>query len=578
ISQHVVGRSQSFGEVRNSLYQRQQTSGHLSAPWIWIQTEGTSAQTDWRRRANIRLLHVEPEQIQQQVLLGLSAECKGMGYWKTGVWDRDDPLQREVMLAIELASLELRLLEPILASGRIDGHLAIHETSPGQSIRAASSTSEPWQKSVLNGRQLSSVISREARPSGADATVIRHAGTSLIMVCDWDDRAQYVPGPMYSPQVQLTVTAPETASAWQISTTRIHSFPRLPVAGGLQVSIDNLNQHAWIMVCSDPEQIREIENRIHGIAERAATATTELATLKLRRVLGTCEQIAQYHELPDRVRQWLSTASTKVDEADHELSQREFHFAASRAQEAMRYLRLVQRTCWEDAVARMITPNASPHTISFSTLPDHWAMLQTLRERRPSASGNLIAGGDFQDAKLFQTAGWESSISDTESWHCTSDLVTDPVRSNQLLRLAAWRPVGRSQPANQDPVGSGAEIPLVISTPPVDCAAGDLMEISGRIRRGRAMSSAAERPVLLFDSQLGPENGVTPVLTNDWMTFRIVRPVVTSGVFRFSAAMLDAAEVQLDDLEVVRYPQPAITTSTLPNGHTGPRLLLPRPQ
>ena len=71
------------------------------------------------------------------------------------------------------------------------------------------------------------------------------------------------------------------------------------------------------MVCSDPDQVRALEHRIYQIAEEAAAAWVELASLKLRRVLQTAEEIALHHALPDRADALLSLASSAVDVADH---------------------------------------------------------------------------------------------------------------------------------------------------------------------------------------------------------------------------------------------------------------------
>lgn len=74
---------------------------------------------------------VEPEQILQQVYAAISAGYRGVGFWKTKSLQSDDPQSRETSLAIELACLEISLLEPFLARGRREGYLAVR-TAAGQ--------------------------------------------------------------------------------------------------------------------------------------------------------------------------------------------------------------------------------------------------------------------------------------------------------------------------------------------------------------------------------------------------------------------------------------------------------------
>ena len=83
IGRHVVGRSDSFGELRNLLFRRRRSGGQLPFPWTWIQIEPSSTQQAWRRARGLELPFVEPEQIQHQVYAAVSAGCKGLGFWKT---------------------------------------------------------------------------------------------------------------------------------------------------------------------------------------------------------------------------------------------------------------------------------------------------------------------------------------------------------------------------------------------------------------------------------------------------------------------------------------------------------------
>jgi hypothetical protein len=78
--------------------------------------------------------------------------------------------------------------------------------------------------------------------------------------------------------------------------------------------------------------------------------------------------------------------------------------------------------------------------------------------------------------------------------------------------------------------------------------------VRGRLRKGRPASGTSARPVLIFDSELGPESGLRLKLTQDWQTFELIRPISAASEFRVSFALTGQAEILLDDLEIQKLP------------------------
>ena len=79
---------------------------------------------------------------------------------------------------------------------------------------------------------------------------------------------------------------------------------------------------------------------------------------------------------------------------------------------------------------------------------------------------------------------------------------------------------------------------------------GDVVLVQGRIRKGRTVPGTSPHPVLIFDSDLGPEGGLRPKLTQQWQTFEMIRPVAAASEFRVSVALTGQAEIQLDDVNI----------------------------
>ena len=545
MGRHVVGTEDSFGALRNLLLHRQKMAGQLSFPWTWIQTEPSAAQQSWRQGSLQPL--IEPEQIQHQVYAALSAGYRGFGYWKTRRLQPDLPHDREVSLAIELANLEISLLEPFLARGRREGYLAL-QTTDNTNSKGSGKPGRPSFYSALNGTPSGVTVTGLDSPAGHDAAVISSPGATLILASAWDDVSQFVPAPMYEREVSMVVAASETASAWQISTSGVRSLPREVTAGGLAVRIRDFDRSAIIIVTSDTGIIRSLEQKIQAVAARAATKTLELASLKYVRVLGTIETLREEHSVPAGADRLLAAAREALDRGGHERRNGDHREATLLASDALRNLRLLQHLCWKDAVAELSAPTASPHTISFSTLPEHWRLIRLLREQQPRISENLLPGGNFDHQKALLQDGFSRKTAAESVYSTTADLISSG-NSGRILRLAAWYSDTALKSGTRDDLA-----PLTISTPPIDVSAGDVMIVRGRVRKGLAVTAGSRRPILLFDSELGIEQALRPELRKDWAPFEMIRPITRDGQFRISASLNGQAEVHLDDLEIRRLP------------------------
>lgn len=546
IGRHVVGRSESFGELRNLLFRRRRAGGQLAFPWTWIQIEPSSTQQAWRSSMKQDPPYVEPEQIQHQVYAAVSAGCKGIGFWKTAPLKPESPRDQETAIAIELACMELELLEPFLARGRLDGHLSLQLASEKAASEPGLGRKRPSGiQSALGSRNISTSAGTLDAPSGSDAAVFTADRAMLILPMIWDDSSQIVPGPMYERSIELTVAATETASAYQISTTGIRYIPSDVRAGGLHVKISDFDRCAAILVSSDQELFRRLEARVHGMAERAATQSTKLANLKYVRVLQVVEALRDEHSVPGGADALLASAKQALDRAEYELSSRDFDEAAVLSYDCLRILRQVQQACWRDAIAELCAPAQSPHALSFTTLPQHWRLMHYVEHQSRRISDNLLPSGDFENVRLFSEVGWQRDAAPDAPFSSTADLVNEPSARNTVLTLKAWQ----SRP------GPTPEVtPLSLSTPGILVESGDVMLVRGRLRKGRTASGTSAHPVLVFDSDLGPESGLRPRLTTDWQTFELIRPISAASEFRVTFALTGQAEILLDDLEIRKLP------------------------
>jgi len=375
-------------------------------------------------------------------------------------------------------------------------------------------------------------------PRKPDATVISGREGSLILPVMWDAGTQFVPGSLYTPEAQLTVRARETASASQITATEVRGFRRVETAGGLAVKIRDLDQFAAVLVASDPSAFTAMAERVDYTAPRAAELRCWIARLKHPRLVETCEQINRLApNIPPSASRSLESAGQWLKNAESALNDGRFTEASRNAEHCLRLLRHVQNLYWKDAIRQQPTPTASPFTIAFSGLPEHWRMMQVIQAATPS--DNLIPSGTIRRLQEVEESGWRFPKSEENVYLTDTDDQNDAANNTSFLRFAA----SRRQNAR---VAKSNLLSTMVSAPSVPVDAGDFIEIRGRARVGGRVNADEEYPLMIFDSDLGPEFAVRPALETSWRSFHLYRQASASGLLQVSFALKGGADVHLD--------------------------------
>lgn len=536
ISQHTASLLKPFGEARNASYLRQNTTAQITLPWEWVQTEIAPGIAGWRRESNSSAIVIEPEQILQQFFACLSAGSKGIGFWKSKALNLNNAIDQETRIAMQLAGLYLQVLEPQLINGNLDGHL-------------------PVQTTVTTTDSLRDTINRPTRdfsyqqsPTGPDAAVIRSGGTAIILAVWWDNQSHYVPQRMSSDVAQMTVSTTETSAAWEMSLTRLTGLRRKPTAGGLQLKLAEFDQHAIVFVTSDLQQRRQLEERIRSVAEEAASLWASLAKLKLARVQKTNRQIDQWINPPAGISPWLRQAASFQQKAADALQRRDFPGCEKAARQSLQSLRVIQATYWKQAVQQLTSPTCSPHSVSFSSLPEHWQMMQQLKTTQPGQQVSLLTSGDFENDRALFQGEWKQVEPNPDQFQTSADIVYDSRGSGQSLRIRSWT-------ADRQAPKDTRQTALLISSTAMPMVKGDVILVSGRARLGPNLRSTSQTPLVVFDDNLGPEFSVSPELTTSWKPFQFYRQISRDSDVKLWLGLRDSGEVYLDDLKVVRVSQ-----------------------
>ncbi len=528
-------RNLTLGQFRNRILLSSQQASQLTLPFCWVQTESPNSLTKWRAQLGLPPLVVEPEQITMQVMAALSAGSRAIAFWKTKPFGQGKLSESETGLAVALSNLHIDLFESWLVQGQAQSYIAVNS----QPVRRGQPHGQNQFLQNAVGSPLVSVNPLERKiPLGPDATVISGRAGSLILPVMWDAATQFVPGSLYTPEARLTVRARETASASQITATGVRGIRRVETAGGLAVKIQDLDQFAAVLVASEPSAFSAMAERVDYAAPRAAELRCWIARLKHPRVVQTCEQINQLApSIPPSASKSLENAGLWLQNAETALNDGRFAEASRNAEHCLRVLRHVQNLYWKDAIRQLPTPTASPFTIAFSGLPEHWRMMQVVQSATPSA--NLIPSGPFRRLQELEEHGWQFPRHEKNAYLTDTDVRVDSGGNSRYLQFAASR---RQNVRTVTP-----DLPsIMISAPSVPVNAGDFVVIRGRARIGTRVKAEEEYPLMILDSDLGPEFAVRPALETSWRSFHMYRQASASGLLQVSFALKGGADLHLD--------------------------------
>jgi hypothetical protein len=264
------------------------------------------------------------------------------------------------------------------------------------------------------------------------------------------------------------------------------------------------------------------------------------------------------------------------------------------------------RAQWEKALRGLDnklldTPTASPYAVSFFTLPQHWRLVEEIRNQRPAA--NVLPGGDFE-APLGQIqSDWQPQESTLDAVTLLAARVNQvrvdppkaaPAPSKGLGPLSASsattpKPAPPPPPAKAtlEPPKEGKQCLmlqikpknpeqtpralertfLAINSPTVRLQPGTLVQISGWVRIPGPITASPDG-ALLYDSAGGEPLAVRLTDPTPWKKFTLYRRVPASGAISVTLALTGLGSAYFDDIRI----EPLVpATATVKNEQGGSR-------
>ncbi len=517
-----------------------------SLAWTWI-------------RVDTEPLLIEPEQIELQVRAALASGYRGIGFAKSKSLETRGPGARERQLMLGLINLELELLEPWLATSTRIGRLPITvgripeagrlgaqpgKTTAGRSPNSGQRTRRRRRIVIANNFQQG----RPAEPRvdrRVQAVLFRTEYGRLLLTSWVEENAQFVPGQMALTDVSVVVPGgDETSTAWEVTTTGLHSLPMRRVAGGVELRLKRLDRSASILLTSDHHLIGMLREKVTSLAPRAARMALELAQAKLGRVRQVDRRLRQLGQpqpdadrLLSRAFDCLTHAAAAIDRGDLDGSRRW-------SDNTLQTVRILQRAHWEHTIGKATSPVASPWSRCFQTLPQHWVMQQTLLANQARAQPRLV-GGDFEDIREMIEAGWTSRHAEVSGMTMKAEVYSGGAggTTGSCLRLVA-RPGPRVAVPSTLPWRT-----VTVQSPRVTVAPGDLVRITGRVRLVSSRPGGLDGGVI-EDSLGGSAAGLHCRRPGGWRRFELVRRAQRATDVQLQVAMEGVGELRVDDLQI----------------------------
>ena len=534
IGRAPLGTSLELTDYGTWLRQRPRLARPGTPIWSTVQTEPPLALVEqWTALAQgDQSPTVSPsEQIRLLAYTAVTAGARGLLFQSRSALDAGDPDSRGRALTLELLNLELDLIEPWLAAGKVVATL--HGSEPG--VLAA----------LFRKDHARLLVPIRSAP-GAQFVAAESAGRGISF---------RVPG------------VPESNNAYQLVPGGLRPLRDKRVTGGTLVTLDEFGLTSLVLLTQEPLVVSSLTRRAAEIGPRAAELQRGLALAKLGTVQQVAGRLARGTTPATQVTGWLSAARKGLQTCDGLLAARDYPGTCLEAERAMRPLRLLERTEWQTAVATLPSPVTSPAAVSFRTLPRHQQLLQRIASSPPAA--NQLAGGDFEDVGTMLQAGWSHVQQPTPAVFAQADLAPVAAHSGRFgLRLM----VRSTEPENVPALVESP--PTWITSPAVFVEAGQLVVIRGWVQIPAAITGSVDG--LVITDSLGGEPLAERVgQTTGWREFTLWRIAPRSGQVTVTFTLTGLGEAWLDDVTIQPLAPPRLTTAAVPYPSQAPKRLPP---
>ncbi len=445
-------------------------------------------------------------------LSAIAAGSRGLEFQSHSRLDDDSPAARRRSAMLELLNLELDLIQPWASAST---HTA-----------EVDSTLPELQVSLLQ-RQRSWLVIATHAPQGGQFEAGRPKATSTIA-------SLLVPG------------VPDSSIAYRLTPGGLVPLPSHRVAGGMRVSLQQLDATSLIVLTQDRLAIDAISRKLIAKGKRAAQLQIQLGREELLRAEQSASKTVPAATAQTATRLQLAQAKRLLARCDSLMATSDFQAAQRLAGQAAAAIAVARRGQWERVADSLLSNVASPYAVTTEAQGHHWDLAATLRTAQ--LGPNRLPAGSCENLQLMVAAGWQHHKHQQEGVTTHVELARQDAHSGRYsLRLEA-RPEDASgeQRLLESPPVQVVAAPAVI--PP-----NTIARIQMWVRVPKAIRGSRDG-VLIADSLGGDSLAERVQKTEGWQEVTLYRATgANSEKLEVSIALSGFGEVYVDDLSITTF-------------------------
>jgi hypothetical protein len=404
---------------------------------------------------------------------------------------------------------------------------------------------EPW---ATIGSNISVATSTDPQVVGL---VIQTDRARLLIMMRLANGSQHVPRPMATAPAAIVVPGvPESHEVYELTPVGLRPINHKRVTGGTQVTIDEFQLSALVLLTPDPVVVNTLERRLAAMAARAADLQRELAMRTLDHLESVDRQLPpRPREAPQAI-EWLAKAHTALADADKALAAGDRPLAYLSARKAIGPMEQYKRLRWEQAATTQNSPVVSPLIATFDTLPTHWRFVDRLSAGRPGS--NELPTGTCENLDAMMQSGWRHFEHPQPT--LTSKVELSPTVSHSghsSLHIQV-------KPANPLEPPTLVETPPVwVTTAPVAARRGEIVAMRAWIRVPLAITGSIDG-LMIRDSIGGEALAERALKTPGWREIVLYRIAAQDDPVWITFALTGLGDAWIDDVTIQKIGPPAV--------------------
>ncbi len=336
----------------------------------------------------------------------------------------------------------------------------------------------------------------------------------------------------------------QTTQVYRISRGQLESLPTQPTADGWSLSVPNPAAVELLVVTEDSRAVRYLQSTLAQIAPTMAESRLSIAEQSLR--IAQMTLVAE--QVPQRDSAWseVTTAQSSLRGAEQFLTRGDLIRCLANADAAAAAADRLTRQSWQRAALRFPATGSSPLLASRLSLPLHWELDRSIRNR--SWEPSKLPQGDFDDMNEMKAVGWsfDRRLEDRVQNQASILGNSGPDRSNALLLEAAS--------IDRTPITGGyAGASLHVSSPFVAVPMESLVHFEGLVRVV-SCGPDLQSGLLVYDDEGGPAMGQLINLqtgdVNTWQHIDLYRLATQPDGARLHFETRGAVQVFVDQLRI----------------------------